>query len=354
MERRKMTVKSSVLNALQASKDSFRSGEELSNELQVSRTAVWKAIKALREEGYPIEAVTNKGYMLMSESWLITEESLQIALPPRYRKNDIIIYDTTDSTNTRAKQLALDGAEHGTIIMARQQTAGRGRLGRNFFSPREGIYMSVIIRPDFGAENALLVTSAAAVAVAEAIEEVCGISAGIKWVNDIQINNRKVCGIAAEAVTDFESGMIESLIVGIGINTTLKSFPPELLNVAGAIEGDYSKSALAATVISKLLDFTAALSRAAKNTIENQSDGETSEAGIISAAEDAFMRSYKQRSIMIGKNIKVYKGGYRKDITDESCGIPARVLDIDKRGGLVVIYTDGSRETLSTGEVSIR
>lgn len=343
-----MTVKDSVLKALKESKDEFLSGEELSNRLAVSRTAVWKAIKTLREEGYPIEAVTNKGYMMMSESWLITEESLKISLPAKYKNNPIYIFDTIDSTNIKAKQLALENAAHGTIVMARQQTSGRGRLGRSFFSPREGIYMSIIIRPDFDMSKALLVTSAAAVAVAESIEKVCNLPAMIKWVNDIYLKGKKICGISAEAITDFESGQIESLVIGIGINTTTKGFPPELLDIVTAAEGDYSKSALAAEVISKLLDLIEGLGQS------NYKDTGNTENISGSYFVNDFMRSYREHSLIIGKTIKVYKGGYRKDITDESTGIVAKALDIDENGGLKVIYTDGSRETLNTGEVSIR
>ncbi len=334
-----MTVKDSVLEALQASRDDFLSGESLSATLDVSRAAVWKAIKKLREEGYPIEAVTNKGYMLMSESWLITEESLRLSLPARYRNNEIHLYDTTDSTNLRAKQFALENAPHGTIVMARQQTAGRGRLGRSFFSPLEGIYLSLIIRKPLDISHALLITSAAAVSVADSLDRICGVNAGIKWVNDIYVDGKKVCGIGTEAISSFETGQIESLVIGIGINTNLRDFPKELLDVAGAVEGNYSKSALAGEIIAETLDLI---------------DELTETALCETAEEPAFMERYREKSIVIGRNIKVYKGGYRKDISDESGGIPARVLGISGSGGLEVMYPDGSRETLSTGEISIR
>lgn len=141
-----MTVRDSVLKTLTENKGSYISGEELSKTLNVSRTTVWNAIKALREAGYPIESSTNKGYMMPPDRWEITEDSLRLSLPPKYRNNQIHIYDTLDSTNIRAKQLALENAPHGTIVMAKQQTAGRGRLGRSFFSPREGIYLSIIVK----------------------------------------------------------------------------------------------------------------------------------------------------------------------------------------------------------------
>ena len=326
----KMSTKDSVLKALKENAGDFISGEELSNSLGISRTAVWKAIKALREEGYVIKAVTNRGYMLVQNDSIITEEGLRAFLPSQYRNNRIFIYDTLDSTNSQAKRIALESAEHGTIILALQQTGGRGRLGRSFFSPKSGIYLSIIIKPTFNLSRSVLVTSAAAVAVAEAVENVCGKDAQIKWVNDVYLDGKKICGILTEGITDFETGRIESLVIGIGVNTTVEGFPKELLDTVGAVEGDYSRSALAAEIISRTLHFA--------ETIE----------------ERTFIPSYREKSMVLGKTIKVYKGGYPSGGPDDSAGIPARALSIDDDGGLVVLYSDGSRETLSTGEISIR
>lgn len=325
-----MTIKDSVLHTLTECKGNFYSGEELSHRLKVSRTAIWKAINTLRQEGYPIEAVTNKGYMLMQDNWLITEESLRLCLPAKYRKNPIHIYDTLDSTNIRASQLTLANAPHGTIVIARQQSSGRGRLGRSFFSPREGIYLSLIIKPSFDLSKAVLVTSAAAVAVAESVESVCGIPAGIKWVNDVYVDGKKICGILTEGITGLETGQIESLVIGIGINTTLHGFPPELLDTVGAVEGNYSKSALAGSVISRTLDLA--------ETIEERS----------------FIDAYRRKSLVIGKTVTVYKGVYQVNPTDEIPSRTADVLDIDNNGGLVVRYHDGTQETLTSGEISVR
>ncbi len=325
-----MATKDAVLLALQNSRDSFLSGEELSNQLSVSRSAVWKAIKVLREEGHPIEAVTNRGYMLLADSWAITADSLRACLPSQYKKLDLNIYDTIDSTNLKARQLASEGASHGTVVMAKQQTSGRGRLGRSFFSPREGIYLSIVIKPDFDVRKSVLVTSAAATAVALAIEKICGLDAKIKWVNDIYIGSKKVCGIITEGMTNFETGQIEHLILGIGINTTVKDFPADLLETAGAVEGNYSKSALAAEIITLVLEYIKDLDCA------------------------SFMSIYKERSLVIGKTITVYRGRYKIRPEDEIPGVPARVLDIDDDGGLVVLYADGRQEKLVSGEITIR
>lgn len=292
----------------------------------------------------------------------ITEDSLHFCMPSKYKKLPIYIFDALDSTNTRAKELALMDAPHGTVVMAHQQTSGRGRLGRSFFSPQSGIYLSVILRPDFLADNGaaddsdsrsrrlMLITSAAAVAVAESIEEICGKSASIKWVNDIYVDGKKVCGILTEGVTDFKTGEIQSLIAGIGINMTVAEFPPELLEVAGALEGDYSKAALTASVISKLLDFAEEL--AGQDAVQEDPDGQGAAASALPAPH--FINAYRERSLAVGKTVTVYKGAYRTDLQRELPGRSARVLGIDDNCGLCVIYTDGTRETLTSGEISIR
>ena len=234
-------------------------------------------------------------------------------------------FESTTSTNAVASKMAADGSSHGTVVFARHQTAGRGRLGRSFASPDDsGIYMSLILEPD--SSNPVLITTAAAVAVCRAIETTCGQQPQIKWVNDIYLNKKKVCGILAESVTDYKTGHISHVILGIGINCNAESIPDELTDIAGAIEGDYSINQLAAEVYNQMMIL----------------------AGDLSPSK--FIDDYRQRSMVIGKTVSVYKGGF----TPDKPGIPARVLDIDNNGGLKVIYSDGGRETLSTGEISIR
>ncbi|MDO4745304.1 MAG: biotin--[acetyl-CoA-carboxylase] ligase [Bacillota bacterium] len=324
-----MSVKESVLTTLKNNTDGFVSGEFLSQKMDVSRTAIWKAITSLRKEGYSIEAVTNKGYRLVTGNGCITQDALINELPDRYKQLDIHVYDTIDSTNTKAKQLALTGAPHGTVVIAKSQTAGKGRLGRSFYSPKDGIYISIVIKPDFDFTMSGLVTTATAVAVAESIEEICDIKTDIKWVNDVYVDNKKVCGILSEGITDFETGQIESIIIGIGINTSVEGFPKELADIAGAISGEYSAPILAAEVISKTLDLM--------QDIESRT----------------FIDTYRQKNLVIGKTVTVYKGIYIND-PSEVPSSRAKVLGIDENGGLMVLYTDGTRETLTSGEISIR
>jgi len=213
-----MTVKSRLLELLEQHKGETLSGEDIGRELSCTRAAVWKAVNSLRQEGYPIEAGPNKGYMLARESNLISAEGIRLFL--KDPQVEIKIFDAISSTNLEARQLAVSGiAGHGSFVVAMEQTAGRGRRGREFYSPKgSGIYLSVILEPKGTLEGSLLITTAAATAVYKAVKEVCGVKLGIKWVNDLYKDNRKICGILTEAVTDFESGNIEFAIVGIGLN----------------------------------------------------------------------------------------------------------------------------------------
>ena len=331
-----MNVKEAVLEALEENRGTYLSGEKLSEGLGVSRAAVWKAIARLREEGYPIEAVTRLGYLLPMDPGKITADEIRRYLPAKYRNNGVYIYDVLDSTNNRARQIAADGATpdgadlHGSVVIALQQTAGKGRLGRGFHSPREGLYLSIIVKPDFDLSRSVLVTVAAAEAVARSVDEICGVDTGIKWVNDVYLDGKKICGILTEGVTDFETGGLDHLVIGIGVNTTMKGFPRELQKIAGAVEGDYSRSALAADIVARTLDNLEAIE------------------------EKGFMEIYREKDILTGQQVQVYRGAYQKDPQEEMKGDPARVMGIDENGGLMVMFTDGTRETLTTGEVTIR
>lgn len=322
-----MSVKKQVLKALEENKGQSLSGEMLAESFGVSRAAVHKAIKSLREEGYQIQAVTNKGYRLDPESDVLSAQGISTYLSDSLKDLPIRVYKTVDSTNNVAKNLALEGAAHGTTVLAFHQSHGKGRLGRTFLSPANtGIYMSVLLTPSIDMSQSVPITTAAAVAVARAIEKVCGEKASIKWVNDVYVNGKKVCGILTEAITNFETGQIQQLILGIGINCSLKGFPKELLEIAGALEGDFSKNQLAAEVLNQLMPIM--------DHIEDRS----------------FIEDYKKRSMVLDKTVQVYKGGYSEDAQ----GRTARVLDIDSNGGLVVLYSSGEQETLCTGEISIR
>lgn len=319
-----MQTKNDVLVILEKSRGRFVSGQELADSLRVSRAAVWKAVKALREEGHLISAATNKGYTLDAASDLLTEAGVRAALPERYRDNPIYVLSVTDSTNTQAKKRAADGAAHGTLLLAEEQTAGRGRSGKSFFSPRgAGLYMSLVLRPTAAIKEPQMVTVAAAVAVCRAIEMLTDLKPQIKWVNDLYLDGKKICGILTEAVTDFESGGVESIVVGVGVDCALEEsrLPSELRGLVGSLgAGRVSRSRLAAEIAAGLLD----------------SFGKLSDRELIAA--------YRARSMILGRTVCFARGEER---------FTARATAVDDMGALLVTLPSGETMTLTSGEVSI-
>lgn len=317
-----MTTKEKVLQMLTEAPQGL-SGEILARRLGVSRASVWKAVRALKAGGCVIEGVTNRGYRLLRGA-----DVLDAAVISGGRKAPTEVFETLPSTNIVARERAAGGAPHGAVVIANSQSSGRGRRGRSFVSGGLGIYMSVIIRPD-SSSDAVLATTAAAVAVRDAIEEVCGKSCGIKWVNDLYLDGKKVVGILTEAVTDMESGDISAMVVGIGINFrgVAEDFPPELREKAGFVfrpgespDGP-DRSVLAARVASNLLERVAHMS------------------------DRQFLEDYRRHSIILGRRVEYTRGGRT---------VVATALGIDGNGALEVLRDDGIRETISAGEVSIR
>lgn len=320
-----MSIRSSLLAVLEEKKGETVSGQALAEQLGVSRAAIWKGIKALQAAGHTITAVTKKGYCLEKKSDVISAQGIRLCREEQYRGLPITAVTSLPSTNTMAKQLALEGAAHGTLVVAEEQLAGRGRRGRSFYSPaRTGIYMSLILRPDGTAAENLILTAAAAVAVCKVIDRHVQGKAGIKWVNDIFLNGRKVCGILTEAVTDFESGMVESIVVGIGVNITTDplSAPEELRTVLGSL-GD-------------------------KDMPRNQWIAEIAD-GLLALYEQrekrAFMEEYRARSILLGQRVCYEKNGTKFQGT---------AVDINGEGNLVLQTQQGEFLTITSGEVTIR
>ena len=201
------TTRQALLQALSAAGGAYISGQQLAGQLGVSRAAVHKAAAALTAQGYALEAVSRRGYRLLGGDPFCAEAVGPYPAP-------VQVYDTLESSNRTAKLLALDGAPHGTLVLTAHQSAGRGRLGRVFESPSgKGVYLSVLLRPAVPAASAQAATIGAAVAVCRAVQELCGLELGIKWVNDLYYQGKKVCGILTEAGTDLESGRLEWLVV---------------------------------------------------------------------------------------------------------------------------------------------
>ncbi len=211
-------IKEEVL-AILKKKNDYVSGEKISTELGVSRMAISHAVKSLRNDGYNVSSVTNKGYRLLENPDMdrLTAGELMSYLS-RERMKHVLCLDIVDSTNTKLRELAFDGADSGYVVMANQQTCGRGRLGRSFMSPKDtGIYLSMLLRPDCLPKDCPAITAWTGVAVSRAIKRVTGISPSIKWVNDLYMSDKKICGILSELSVESESGHVQHIIVGIGM-----------------------------------------------------------------------------------------------------------------------------------------
>ena len=238
-------------------------------------------------------------------------------------------YDTIDSTNTRLKELARYGAVAGTVVLAGQQSAGRGRLGRSFHSPAGlGLYISVLLRPECRPEALMHLTCAAAVAVCDGIEEITGLRPGVKWINDLVLNRRKLGGILTELSVDSKTGLVDYAIVGIGINCRHDShdFPQELQDIATSLHTeklDADPASLAAAVIT-------ALQRMNSN---------------LFCQKDRIMAQYRADCITLGQDVTICRFEDRK---------PGKALDVDEEGALVVQLPDGSVQHVNSGEVSVR
>ena len=226
-------MKEEILRLLRSA-DGYISGQELCNRFGVSRTAVWKAINQLKEAGYEIEAQQNKGYRLMAAPDLMTEAEIKSLMHTEWVAKEVLYFDTIDSTNTKAQELAEKGYPSGTLVVADKQESGKGRRGRSWVSPSgTGIFMTLMIKPDINPNNASMLTLVAALAVAKAITSVTGEEALIKWPNDIVVNGKKVCGILTEMNAQFD--YINHIVVGIGINVHNESFPEEISQMASSL-----------------------------------------------------------------------------------------------------------------------
>lgn len=319
-----MPLKDKVLEILEENRGRSVSGNKIAVSLGMTRSAVWKAVNQLREEGYTITAVTNRGYCLTSDNDILNEPSIYSFLETEHLGRKMDVFKSVDSTNSFAKSLAQLGAVHGTTVIAEQQTAGRGRQGKKFHSPNnQGVYMSVIVRPKLSVDYALMITSCAAVAVAEAIETVSGLSCGIKWVNDIFAGGKKLCGILTEAAIGVEQGGLEYAIIGIGINVSNTIFPKELESVATSIRGETGKNVNRSQLAAEIL-----------NSLERHLDR---------ICTQDFIEEYRRRSILIGKRITLTKNNFSESV---------ECIGIDSFGKLLIRRDDGSEEAVSSGTVT--
>lgn len=318
-----MTTKEKLLTLLESQQGAFVSGEEIAGALSVSRAAVWKAIRVLRQEGYPIDAATNRGYRLLNQGDILSAQGAK-----KYLKQplSITVSPTVESTNSVLRGLAEQGAPEGTVIIANAQSRGRGRSGRGFFSPGDtGLYLSLLLRPVHASpQQTVMLTAAAASAMCQAMESLGG-TPKIKWVNDIFQNGRKICGILSEAAFSLESGAPEYVVIGVGVNAypPREGFPPELKDIAGALwqqEVPDGRNKLAAAFLDQFFHLYA-----------------TNDPAL-------FLEDYRRRSLVVGRFVTVLLGNQARK---------AHALSIDDQCRLVVTYESGETAALSYGEVRL-
>ncbi len=318
-----MPLKDKVLEILEENKGGSVSGNDIAQLVGMTRSAVWKAVKQLRSEGYMINAVTNKGYSLSEKSDFLNEHSIVKHLRTKSLGRKLDVFKSIDSTNSFAKSLAQLGAEHGTTVISEVQTEGRGRMGRSFHSPiGMGIYMSVVLRTKLSVEHSLLITSCAAVAVAEAVEKVTGLSCGIKWVNDIYAGDKKLCGILTEAAVNVEQGGLDYAVVGIGLNVQNTTFPKNIADIATSLKMETGENVPRSLLAAEIL-----------NTLEDR---------LETILDKSFVDEYRKRSNIIGKRIEITQGD---KVTQAEC------VGIDEICRLMVRYDDGTEVPIMSGTI---
>ncbi len=303
------------------------SGEELASRLGVTRAAVWKEMEKLRSQGYEIRSAPRRGYQLACFPDVMSREVISFLLPEQ-RQGALVVLPEVDSTNTYAQRMILDGAGHGAVVAAEQQTQGAGRMGRTFISPPGGVYLSMILEPDCGARALSLLTSFAGLAVCRAIREVCDQEPRLKWPNDVILEGKKVCGILTKLVTDAENNRITHAVVGIGVNVGQENFPPQLRSKAVSLRqlgSGVPRPVMAAALIRQLDRIF------------------TQERWLDDPGPDK-VEQLKALSCTLGARVTIVSPLGQEE---------GEALDIDPEGGLVV-RVNGRLKTITSGEVSVR
>lgn len=319
-------MKAEILKMLRET-DGYVSGQELCNKFGVSRTAVWKAINQLKENGYEIEAVQNKGYHLLSAPDIMDKTELESIHATEWAGCEIYYFDSIDSTNTKAKELAEEGHPSGTLVVADRQTAGKGRRGRSWESPTGiGIFMTLMLKPEINPNNASMLTLVAAMATTRAIRRVTGVPALIKWPNDIVMNGKKVCGILTEMSAQFD--YINHIVIGIGINVHNEDFPEEIAKTASSLYLESGQHIYRASLIEAFLE-----------------EFEDVYAEYLKTEDmEGLQKEYDAMLVNRGRQVRVL---------DPKEPFEGKAMGITKKGELIV-DTWESRKLVSSGEVSVR
>lgn len=322
------TTKHQLLSWLKDNRHRWVSGEQISNRLGISRTAIWKHIKSLKQAGHRIEAATKKGYRLQEAVDLITPEGVQASLQTRIMgRPGIIVLDETDSTNVKAKEMAHQGAQEGTVVVADTQTRGRGRRGRTWFSPSgRNIYASIVLRPSLAPSQAPQITLMTAVAMAGTISASTGSDAKIKWPNDILMGGKKIAGILTEISTEMD--VVDFVVVGVGINVNVEKeeMPDEIQEIATSMAVESGRSFARDELLCRLL--------------------QNFEAGykeLITRGPAAIMQQWREMTDILGQRVRVDM------VNRKHVGI---VQGVDDDGVLILKDDKGEAHRIFSGDVT--
>lgn len=320
-----------ILSLLRSEPDAYRSGEEMSRQLGVSRAAVWKAVEALRRAGYEIISAPNRGYRLSAAPDDLRAGELTAALSGHLVGREVVCLDTVDSTNSEVKRRAADGAMEGLAVISDEQTAGRGRRGNAFQSLKgKGLFCSVLLRPRVPLDTLSQLTAWTAVAVCRAIEACCSLTCGIKWTNDIILDGKKLCGILTELEFEAESAAAVAVVVGVGVNVgqTEADFGPDLSPIATsltqALVRPVRRAELAVHLLTALDEMYAAFPQ----------------------GKNEYLAEYRRRCVTTGHEVALVRPDGGRE--------PAFAQEVDDDFSLVCRLPDGSTRTVTAGEVSVR
>lgn len=322
-------MKERILNLLRESENQYVSGQNISEKLGVSRAAIWKHITALKEEGYEIDSISRKGYMLIGSPDILTYGEVSKNLHTSFIGRKILYFDSIDSTNKKAKELAFQGEQEGTLVVSEEQTMGRGRLGRSWSSPKKkGIWMSLILRPQVEPEHISKITLLGAAAIATALEEM-NADVKIKWPNDITLQDKKLCGILTEMSGELNE--INYVVMGMGINVNAdeEDFPMELKTKATSLKACYGKDFDRKELLARIM-----------NNFE-----ELYQEFIQERSIETTIKICKEKSVLLGKDVRIIRRGNERAVT---------AVDINQQGELIVKNEQGELERIISGEVSVR
>lgn len=321
--------KQQVLSLLRQAGDCL-SGEEMSRRLGISRAAVWKAVDLLRQEGYQIQSLPRRGYRLLDGPDVLSEGEIRPYLKTNLLASHLEVFPSIDSTSSYLKRNT-HALPHGAVAVADQQTGGRGRLGRQFVSPPGvGIYCSVLLRPDIIPTQAMDLTAWVAVAVCSAIETACGLRPQIKWTNDLILGDRKICGILTEMSIEGESGAIQHLVIGVGINANQQQtdWPEDLQEIAGSLAQATGQPVRRGYLTACLL-----------NELEQMYQD------WLNGNRQPYLDRYRRDCLTIGREVRLIGPAGEEQ---------ALALAVDDSFALVVRTAAGAQRTVSSGEVSVR